>query len=69
VSNINSFVSAMSVHKDHLKVAVNSNPSDISLKDFVLVKHIIKDLVDIHSSMLEILSDREIKESYAYEEL
>ena len=69
MTSINSFVSAISVYKDHLKVAIKSNPSDINLQDFVRVKHIIKDIVDIHSLMLQELTEREIEQNNLYEDI
>lgn len=69
MTSINSFVSAIAVYKDHLRVAIESNPSDINLQDFVRVKYIIKDIVDIHSAMLHELTEREIEERNLYEDI
>ena len=42
---------------------------DIDLDDFVVVKYLIKDIVDVHSRMLEELSEREIDMQNFYNDI
>jgi hypothetical protein len=69
VGEIKNTIRTLSLYKDQLKVAVDSKPNDIDLHDFVVVKYLIKDIVDVHSKMLEELSEREINKQNFYNDI
>ena len=69
MGEIKDTIRTLSLYKDQLKVAIDSKPKDIDLDDFVVVKYLIKDIVDVHSRMLEELSDREIDKQNFYNDI
>lgn len=69
MTEIKNVIKTLSLYKDHLKVVIDSKPKEIDLQDFVFVKHLIKDVVDIHSRMLTELSEREIDKQDFYNDI